>query len=208
MAAVIWYVARNRQKLGPFSTQQLRQLAECGFVQASDMVLADGSTKWVEASSIPGMFPGADQKKYWVAVKGKTHGPYVADQINAGLAMRQFTLDTQVWPEQTKKWTTLSALAEFRERVGPSPSTLGQSQAKLLAGALELEEAALHLAGKSGDEFAKLMSVMMDLRRAYADHSELMTSLDRTIEMLRAKREEFLKAGPEGPAAAPRPAAK
>jgi hypothetical protein len=52
-----WYYSRdNKQKLGPFSAAQLKEMAVSGELQPSDMVLRDGSRKWASASSIKGLF--------------------------------------------------------------------------------------------------------------------------------------------------------
>ena len=54
-----WYIARNKQKFGPFTTHQLQQLAILGLVQFTEHVLAEGARKWVAVTSIAGIFPGA-----------------------------------------------------------------------------------------------------------------------------------------------------
>lgn len=52
----VWYIAQNRQRLGPFSATQLQQLAQIGQLRATDMVFRDGTSRWVPASSVPGLF--------------------------------------------------------------------------------------------------------------------------------------------------------
>jgi hypothetical protein len=55
-----WFVARgNKQKFGPFSSAQLKQLAATGQVLPGDMVLREGQGKWAAASSISGLFGGS-----------------------------------------------------------------------------------------------------------------------------------------------------
>ncbi len=54
-----WYYARDKQKLGPFSTEQMQQLASAGLIQATDMVLEDGTQRWLEARSAGLLFPGS-----------------------------------------------------------------------------------------------------------------------------------------------------
>jgi hypothetical protein len=55
-----WYFTRDgKQRLGPFTSEQLRQLAAGGLLESSHMVLKDGSRKWVPAGSIRGLFPSA-----------------------------------------------------------------------------------------------------------------------------------------------------
>jgi hypothetical protein len=183
--SVRWYIARQQQKLGPFSAVQLKQLAECGFVQPREYVWVEGASKWVEANSVPGLFPAADETKYWLRVNGQTRGPYVPDQIEAGLTTRQFNMDTQVYSDKIKKWLPLSQVTELRDFV---PGSVSHSQAQLLASSLDLEEARLHLAGKEGDELAGLLSHLLDMRRTHENRPELVKSLDRSIALLKERR--------------------
>ncbi len=53
-----WFATPNNQKLGPFYWSQLRQMAAGGLLQRSDMVMQDGTDRWLAAISVPGLFPG------------------------------------------------------------------------------------------------------------------------------------------------------
>lgn len=187
MAAIEWYLARNKQKIGPFSSLQLKQLTLCGFLQRSDMLCATGASRWVEAQSIPGLFPEAGEKRYWISYKNKTRGPFVADQLRAGLRAGEWTLEAQVWSDDSGAVLSLSELPEMD---GACQQSVSRSQAQLLSGSLDIEEAVLHLTGKQGDETAQLLSMLMSLKRTYADRPELIKSLDQSIEALRKKRTE------------------
>jgi hypothetical protein len=52
-----WYLARGKQKYGPYSTEQLRQFAAEGKIAPTDMLLQAGVQKWTLASSVQGLFP-------------------------------------------------------------------------------------------------------------------------------------------------------
>jgi hypothetical protein len=52
-----WFLARDRQKLGPFSTAQLCEMAASGQLGPGDMVLGEGTARWVPAGSVAGLFP-------------------------------------------------------------------------------------------------------------------------------------------------------
>src|SRR5262249_6058435 len=54
-----WFVARGREKIGPLVAEQLRALAQAGKLSAQDMVLPEGTAKWIPARDIPGLFPPA-----------------------------------------------------------------------------------------------------------------------------------------------------
>jgi predicted Zn finger-like uncharacterized protein len=51
-----WFVARDKVKLGPYSSAQLKELAKTGQLWPEDMVLKEGERKWVAASAIKGLF--------------------------------------------------------------------------------------------------------------------------------------------------------
>lgn len=51
-----WYYSSNRQKVGPVSWQQLRQVASSGRLDRTAMLLKAGSAKWLPATSIEDLF--------------------------------------------------------------------------------------------------------------------------------------------------------
>ncbi len=55
-----WFYVKDRQKLGPVSLDHLCQLAASGWLQPTDMVLQDGTPKWVAAGTVPELFSVAD----------------------------------------------------------------------------------------------------------------------------------------------------
>src|SRR5882724_11752571 len=157
MAWVKWYIARKQQKVGPFTGADLKHLANFKLLEPDEYVLAEGSTKWVEARTLAGLFPQTGQRRFWLQQRGATRGPYVADQIKNGLTTGQFDTDTLACVEGASQWHPLSQVTEFRQFV---PSATSPSQAQLLLGTLELEEASIYLAGKSGDAIAKLITTL------------------------------------------------
>ncbi len=56
MAGVGWYYARNKQRVGPVSFAELQRLVAVGQFQPTDMVLQEGSQKWVLAATVNGLF--------------------------------------------------------------------------------------------------------------------------------------------------------
>ena len=52
-----WYVARNKQKSGPYSSAQLKRMAVSGQLGPEDMLLHEGQKQWVKAGAVPGLFP-------------------------------------------------------------------------------------------------------------------------------------------------------
>jgi hypothetical protein len=52
-----WYVARNKQKVGPFVWSQLLRMVSAGMIQPEDMLLQEAGEKWSTAAAVPGLFP-------------------------------------------------------------------------------------------------------------------------------------------------------
>jgi hypothetical protein len=185
MAAPRWFIARNKERVGPFAIGDLQEMARHGLLRPAEFVWMEGAAKWVEAAKLPGLFPAPGQTRYWVALAGQARGPLLIDQVRAALATRQIDLQTLACVEGTKNWQPLSQVTEFR---GYVPSTVSPSRAQLLTGTLDLEEATLHLAGKGGDALAKLICTLMDLKRNYAHNAALVQDLDVSIQLLQEKR--------------------
>jgi formylglycine-generating enzyme required for sulfatase activity len=51
-----WYVARSNKKQGPFTDAKLKELAEQGQLQPTDMILQQGMIKWIPAGSVKELF--------------------------------------------------------------------------------------------------------------------------------------------------------
>jgi len=51
-----WYVARGKEKFGPYSAAQLKALATQGRLVPTDMLHKEGMPKWVPADKIKGLF--------------------------------------------------------------------------------------------------------------------------------------------------------
>jgi len=55
--ATHWHVTRGKDQTGPFTAAELRRQVATGTLRPTDMLLKDGSDKWVSAASIRGLFP-------------------------------------------------------------------------------------------------------------------------------------------------------
>jgi hypothetical protein len=52
-----YYTLDNRERLGPVTNEQLRQLALDGSISPDCMVVAEGGEKWIPAAKVKGLFP-------------------------------------------------------------------------------------------------------------------------------------------------------
>lgn len=57
MSADKWFIARDKKKLGPYTTVQMKQMAQAGQLLPIDMVIEDGTTMWMPASQAKEFFP-------------------------------------------------------------------------------------------------------------------------------------------------------
>jgi WD40 repeat protein len=56
VAGGTWFYARDKQKHGPLSWEQLRDAVNAGGVRPDDMVLQEGNPRWIPAKEVPGLF--------------------------------------------------------------------------------------------------------------------------------------------------------
>jgi hypothetical protein len=62
-----WYFARDGKRMGPFSFEQLQQMAASGIVVADDMLLRVGELQWSPARSVDALFAVASSDAVMVA---------------------------------------------------------------------------------------------------------------------------------------------
>src|SRR5690242_15996402 len=55
-APASWYYSRAGERHGPFTTAQLKQLAQTGELQPTDSVWKEGMPNWKQASEVKGLF--------------------------------------------------------------------------------------------------------------------------------------------------------
>jgi hypothetical protein len=197
--AVNWYFAQHKQRLGPFSWNQLRQLAAFGLLKRTDHVLEEGTPRWREASAVQGLFPrDTAAREFRLAVAGQNYGPFTTEQIRVFLLAGRLAPTTLGMAPGMSQWLPLTEIPEFTAyvpRTGDSHAVLVMHQGRELS----KEEAELHLAGKSGDAIARLISRLLDLKRRFASNTTLGESLERNIQQLlalRKEREPWAASGP------------
>src|SRR5271154_3369534 len=57
-----WFYVQDKKKMGPVSLVQLRDLVAQGQIGRTDMLLQGGTTRWLTAESVEGLFPGAPEE--------------------------------------------------------------------------------------------------------------------------------------------------
>jgi hypothetical protein len=93
-AAARFYCAENRRRVGPLSFPDLKGRVAAGKLLPADMVWREGTPKWVEALTVPGLFPPAP------APGGEAVAPViVGDVVMEPVLMAEVSLEAQVVTE-------------------------------------------------------------------------------------------------------------
>jgi len=102
-----WYYTRQGQRFGPLSQEQIRQLAQVGQLQQSDLVWTEGMSEWTPAGRFAQLFapaapvgmaampvsaPAMPMATMQPAPAGASHGPFDA----LDLTFRRFAAPTIV----------------------------------------------------------------------------------------------------------------
>ena len=52
-----WFIKKGQNKVGPYTSSQLREIAYEGGLTPQDHVLKEGTTEWVKAKRLKNLFP-------------------------------------------------------------------------------------------------------------------------------------------------------
>jgi hypothetical protein len=183
-----WYLGKDGQKIGPFTAHQIQQLASLGMLKSEDHLLAEGATKWVAAASLPWIGFNRDGERYFLSLFGSTYGPYTAQQIRGAMLSGRIAPTTSACPQSTNQWRPLREMSEFCHSV---PTTVKESEApsSVDRATMSRSEAELYLAGKQGDSIAKLVFVLQQMRKRYAENPSMQQIINKNIDDLLAIRE-------------------
>lgn len=115
-----WYCAKGKQRLGPFTTEQLRQLTTAGAIQPTDMVLKAGAQQWVQASTVSELaFPASGPSvpppppppaRWYYARDGKAVGPVVMEDLRRLVASGQLQPADFLLQEGTQTWVPVNTI--------------------------------------------------------------------------------------------------
>ena len=76
-----WYYAKGKQKVGPVDATELKRLAATSILMPEDLVWKQGQPKWLQASSVKGLFPDTSSRATGTAAPTPT--PTVAVALPA-----------------------------------------------------------------------------------------------------------------------------
>lgn len=120
-----FFIARGKEKLGPFTIDQMKALVVVRSVQASDWVLKEGAKQWIPASSvhelafptppaaIPVVPPPLPTARWYYAKEGKTLGPISTEEVRQLLRKGQLLPNDFLCKEGAQTWVTVSSVKEL-----------------------------------------------------------------------------------------------
>ena len=76
-----WHVGRGGQSTGPYSTEQLREMAAAGRISPGDLVWKDGMGEWADCATVQGLFPATRTAES--SPGGPDWNPYQSPTIDA-----------------------------------------------------------------------------------------------------------------------------
>ena len=76
-----WHVGRGGQSTGPYSTEQLREMAAAGRISPGDLVWKEGMAEWADCATVQGLFPATRTAES--SPGGPDWNPYQSPTIDA-----------------------------------------------------------------------------------------------------------------------------
>jgi len=134
-----WYYENDDEQVGPFTTEELRQLASKGAIESSTRVTKDGLDKWVPAKRVKGLFPSGVGSKSQMAEDLVHNAKAQANQIYDGI--KQWDMKEEILPLDEVNRTRVFADPVFWSvtLLGTTPlliATLSSNELQLVAFAL------------------------------------------------------------------------
>ena len=75
-----WHVGRGGQSTGPYSTEQLREMAAAGRISPGDLVWKEGMGEWADCATVQGLFPA--RRTAESSPEGPDWNPYQSPTID------------------------------------------------------------------------------------------------------------------------------
>ena len=81
--AEAWYVGKNGNRTGPFTSPQVREMAATGALKPGDLLWKEGMSNWVQASTVKGLFEtGRTSASVSSSAMVSAENPYAAPAVS------------------------------------------------------------------------------------------------------------------------------
>jgi hypothetical protein len=111
-----WFIARDRNKFGPYSSEQMKEMANAHQLLPSDMTLEEGTAKWVPASQIPAFFPATasapppEPPEWYFTNNGDQSGPVTWTHLRQLAASGQVQPTDMLWKAGMPSWVAAGTI--------------------------------------------------------------------------------------------------
>jgi|GEM_PF-6080893 len=150
MSSNSYFLWQNEAEHGPFSPQQLKQMAASGQVGPDDHVRKDGEDRWVQASNVKGLMPGSQpatasvadsvqtsvqrpaqaqhqpQGNYHLGREGQTYGPYPMSDLQNMLQRGELYPGDSLLAVGTQQWIPYEQVMQAPQ-AAPAPRAQPQA---------------------------------------------------------------------------------
>ncbi len=128
-----WYISRKGLEMGPYSREQLEELALEGGITKDDLLWSEELVQWTSAGEVPGLFAAEKEtlSGWYLLRDDKRYGPYTTEDLQQMSQEGNVLQSDLLWSEELGQWTPA---AQASEMVAPlsvffetSPVALAQS---------------------------------------------------------------------------------
>ncbi len=132
-----WHYTRDgKKKIGPFSFEQMKDLAKSGTLLPSDMVMKDGTDKWKPASEVQKFFPASGSASppppllppvppepgdWHFTQNGQQAGPVTWTQLRQRATSGQLLATDMVWKNGMAAWAAASTINDLFPKPTSAP---------------------------------------------------------------------------------------
>jgi hypothetical protein len=132
-----WFYARDGHTAGPFSSTELQRLAASGVLLPTDLVSHDGSSGWVPAKVVKGLFSRSNrgtlqpptvasteertELDWYYSKNGQSCGPFSLEQLKQLIASGVLTRDDWVRQKGEDTWQAVWAVKVLTQVSPPAP---------------------------------------------------------------------------------------
>lgn len=124
---VRWFILRNENIKGPFSTEEIKSLNQSGDILDKDLIWGNLQAEWkpvawwnIELPKLLAQTPKEEKEtKLWhYAIQGQSFGPFNREDLIAKLKDNKSNYDILVWTKGMKAWAPIFEFTDLLDAVG------------------------------------------------------------------------------------------
>jgi tetratricopeptide (TPR) repeat protein len=121
-----WFYIEDKMKYGPVRRARLEELVAAGTIKAADMVLENGTTKWLRAGDVPGLIsaaalpaaaaqepPKESGPQWYYMNNGQQTGPISLEEMKKLIISGRLLIAGNVLPKGSSQWVPVVSVKEL-----------------------------------------------------------------------------------------------